>query len=173
MALKDSSGRITIDEVAAQQDIRKLEQAMDVLSESQKALESLLNQAGSEQGQTARAIEEKAAELKRQVVSLKDNLNVTSQFIRQTVAHYQEVDRQLKAAILAQQVTAVAQASVPTPSAPKAQASVPKQTKPKAKASVPSFAEQVTTKPKKPADIKETLGDILDDVGDWFKSFGK
>lgn len=171
MALKDSSGRITIDEVAAQQDIRKLEQAMDVLSESQKALESLLNQAGSEQGQTARAIEEKAAELKRQVVSLKDNLNVTSQFIRQTVAHYQEVDRQLKAAILAQQVTAVAQASVPTPSAPKAQASVPKQTKPKA--SVSSFAEQVTTKPKKPADIKETLGDILDDVGDWFKSFGK
>lgn len=166
MALKDSSGRITIDEVAAQQDIRKLEQAMVVLGESQKALESLLNQAGSEQGQTARAIEEKATELKRQVTALKDNLNVTSQFIRQTVAHYQEVDRQLKAAILAQQVTAVAQASVPTQSKPQAQASVPTQSKPKAQASVSKST-------KKTSSAKDFLDDVLDDVTDWFKGFGK
>ena len=143
---------------------------MTVLSESQKALENLLNQASSEQGQTVRAIEEKAAELKRQVTSLKDNLNVTSQFIRQTVAHYQEVDRQLKAAILAQQVTAVAQASVPAQSAPKAapkaQASVPKQSTPKAQASVSKSS-------KKSSSVKDAVNDVLDDVGDWFKDLWK
>ena len=172
MALKDSSGRITIDEHAAQADIRKLEQAMTVLSESQKALENLLNQAGSEQGQTVRAIEEKAAELKRQVTSLKDNLNVTKQFIQQTVAHYQEVDRQLKAAIQAQQVTAVAQASVPAQSAPKAQASAPASAAKSVASAAKTVAKAATTKPKTSA-AKEVINDLLDDVGDWFKSFGK
>ena len=99
MAYKDSSGRITIDEHAAQQDIQKINQAKSALENSKKALENIINQASNEQGQTAIAIVEKATELKNQINTMIGRLNETSSFISNTIAHYQEVDRLVKEAI--------------------------------------------------------------------------
>ena len=99
MALKDSSGRITIDEYAAQQDIQKINQAKAALENSKKAIENLINQASNEQGQTAVAIVEKATELRNQINTMIGRLNETSSFISRTIAHYQEVDRLVKEAI--------------------------------------------------------------------------
>lgn len=99
MALKDASGRITIDEYAAQQDIQRLEQAKAALENSKRAVENLIHQASGEQGQTAAAMVEKATELRDQINSMIARLQETSSFISSTVAHYREVDRLVKEAV--------------------------------------------------------------------------
>ena len=99
MALKDSSGKITIDEVAAQQDVQKLLRAIEILENAKKAIENLINQAADEKGLTAKAIESKAIEMKNYIVTMINKLRESESFINNTVSHYQEVDRLLKEAI--------------------------------------------------------------------------
>ena len=104
MAYKDSSGRITIDEYAAQQDIRRIRQALDALNNSKVAVNAIIQQAANEKGQTSAAVIEKAGELKKQLDDMINRLNETASFISRVVKHYQEVDRQVKEAIKAAQL---------------------------------------------------------------------
>ncbi len=121
MAYKDSSGRITIDEQAAAQDIRRLQEAAQILKDSRKAIVNIINQASGEQGLTARAICEKAREMCNLIDGLINRLNETSSFISRTVAHYQEVDRQVKEAIQnSSNAWSDAVVSTPAPKAPSA-----------------------------------------------------
>ena len=102
MAYYDENGKITIDEAAANADIRRIETALAQLENSKNALNALLRQASEGQGQTTNAVVEKSAQLIDKVNDMMQRLNETISFIRQTVAHYEEVDRQLKEAILAE-----------------------------------------------------------------------
>lgn len=106
MAYKDSSGKITIDENAAQQDMRRLRQAIDSLNNSKIAVEAVIRQASSEKGQTSAAIIEKAGELKKQLEDMINRLEETQSFISRVVKHYQEVDRKVKEAIQAARIEA-------------------------------------------------------------------
>ena len=164
MALKDSSGRITIDEYAAQQDIQKINQAKAALENSKKAIENLINQASNEQGQTAVAIVEKATELRNQINTMIGRLNETSSFISSTIAHYQEVDRLVKEAIQnsmrAQAAAAAATSSSKPVSQPAAQPSAPKQT------TSSKTSSSKASSSKKSSSIKSSKNDFVDDVVD-------
>lgn len=96
MAFYDENGKITIDEVAAQADIRRIETAIASLNNSKKAINNLIQQATSEQGQTSSAIIEKATEMRNQIDSMIGRLSETASFISQTVSHYQWVDQKIK-----------------------------------------------------------------------------
>lgn len=108
MAYYDENGRIIIDEVAAQADIRRIETAIASLNNSKKAINNLIQQATSEQGQTSSTIIEKATEMRNQIDAMIARLSETASFISRTVAHYQWVDQKIKEAINASQATAVA-----------------------------------------------------------------
>ena len=103
MAYYDENGRITIDEVAAQADIRRIETAIASLNNSKKAINNLIQQATSEQGQTSSAIIEKATEMRNQIDAVISRLSETASFISRTVTHYQWVDQKIKEAINASQ----------------------------------------------------------------------
>ena len=173
MALKDSSGRITIDEYAAQQDIQKINQAKAALENSKKAIENLINQASNEQGQTAVAIVEKATELRNQINTMIGRLNETSSFISSTIAHYQEVDRLVKEAIQnsmrAQAAAAAASSSSKPASQPAAQPSAPKQT-------TSSKTSSSNTSSSKKSSLKKSnkndfVDDVVDAISDAFKKW--
>lgn len=168
MALKDSSGRITIDEHAAQQDINKLHQAIQHLQNSQRAIENIINQAATEQGQTASAILEKAAELSKRINAMIRNLNETSSFISHTVAHYQEVDRLLKEAIQ-NAASSISTPTVPKPSLPNPTVSVP--TPPKPATPKPSTSKPSSSGNKKKKDLGDLVDDVADVITDAFKKF--
>ena len=99
MAYYDENGRITIDESAAQADIKRIETAIASLNNSKKAINNLIQQATSEQGQTSTAVIEKATEMRNQIDAMIARLSETASFISRTVAHYQWVDQKIKEAI--------------------------------------------------------------------------
>lgn len=96
MALYDQNGKITIDENAAQYDMRKIRDAIQYLESSRKTMTSLIQQASHMQGETGDAISEKAIELRKQIDSMIDRLNESIKFINKTVSHYQWLDKQVK-----------------------------------------------------------------------------
>lgn len=99
MAYYDFNGTVTIDEQAAWSDIQKIQLALPSLYNARTALEQLVLQSSTMQGETGAAITEKASELLAKINRLIQNLNDTSGSISQTVYKYQELDRQVKATI--------------------------------------------------------------------------
>lgn len=96
MAYYDENGKITIDENAAQYDIRQLQRAVECLDNSRRTLNELIRRSAEMQGATGGAINEKTGELKSQIDRMIDRLNETIAFIRRTVAHYQWLDQKVK-----------------------------------------------------------------------------
>lgn len=117
MAYYGENGKITIDEVAAQADIRRIEAAISSLNNSKKAIENLIQQASSEQGQTSTSVIEKATEMKKHIDEMIGRLSETASFISQTVSHYQLVDQKIKEAINASRTIAETVSAKPTPTA--------------------------------------------------------
>lgn len=99
MAFHDEKGRITIDEQAADQDIRRLREAADILKESREAIRSL--QSGDMQGKAASAIQAKGREMEKELARMIERLEDSANFIRKTVEHYRRLDEELKRAIQA------------------------------------------------------------------------
>lgn len=96
MALYDENGKITIDENAAQYDVRKIQDALYYLNDSRRTLNNLIQQSAQTQGETGNAITEKATELRNQIDAMIGCLNETVNFINRTVSHYQWLDQQVK-----------------------------------------------------------------------------
>lgn len=101
MAFHDEKGRITIDEQAAEQDIRRLREAADILKESREAIRSLRRQSGDMQGKAASAIQAKGQEMEKELAGMIERLEDSADFIRKTVEHYRRLDEELKRAIQA------------------------------------------------------------------------
>lgn len=169
MALRDSSGKITIDEVAAAQDIRKIGSAIESLEASGKAVDNILRQADGEKGQTMVATIEKASELRRNINDMIRRLNETRSFIQRTVAHYQEVDRQVKAAIEASRIAASASAPVvgAVKNVAQTTTSVPKTASSSKSSSSKSSSSKSSS--SKSSNNKKDLSDVLGGLVDFFK----
>ena len=88
MAYRDMNGNITINENAANADIKRLCAAKQYLVDSENAINSLIKQAADGQGETATAVVEKANELKMQIEKLISALENTEDYISRTVAKY-------------------------------------------------------------------------------------
>ena len=95
MAYRDGSGAITIDEVAAANDMRRIEEAEGYLAQSRSVIIQLMDLAEGMTGQTADAIRDKAYELQMQVDKLSSQLVESRQLIRATVQRYQRIDAEL------------------------------------------------------------------------------
>lgn len=100
MAYKDFNGKITIDEVAARQDIEKINIAIMKLEEAKNALNQVIQQGTHTKGSTGSAIVSKGSELKKQLDIMTNNLNNEVRAIRQTVEKYKRLDAEVKAEIM-------------------------------------------------------------------------
>jgi len=96
MAYYDESGKITIDEVAAQRDIAKIKEICDVLRESRASMRRIYEQSSEFKGKSVIAISEVSNKFLGKYDKLIAELEETADYIRATVAKYQKIDEQLK-----------------------------------------------------------------------------
>ena len=101
MAYRDENGKITIDDVAAGEDIRKIERAQAILQNALQSLRAAQTEGANSKGQTAQAIYDKSQELINQIQRL-DNLEETTNYIRHVLAVYKAKDEMLKAIMASQ-----------------------------------------------------------------------
>lgn len=87
--------QIIIDPDAANADIKKINDAINKLNESQNSIKQLSTNASDMTGQTGPAIVEKCTQLSSQIDALKTNLNTTIGLIKSAVKEYQEKDADL------------------------------------------------------------------------------
>lgn len=99
MAYRDMNGNITINENAANADIKRLCAAKQYLVDSENAINSLIKAADG-QGETATAVVEKANELKMQIERLISALENTEDYISRTVAKYKRIDKEVTESII-------------------------------------------------------------------------
>lgn len=83
---------IIINESAAQNDIRNLENAKNTLKDAASAVTKLMNTAAQMQGQTGTAIQAKASQIASKLEELSANLAGAQSAIRAAVTEKQEQD---------------------------------------------------------------------------------
>ena len=96
MAFKDENGKITIDEIAAQQDIRNLNKSKESLLTAIDHLKEIVAIAAEFSGNTGTAIGETALQLQKQIQATIDSIDTTSNNIDTTIKKYQAIDAALK-----------------------------------------------------------------------------
>ena len=101
MAFINESNQITIDEVAANSDIAKLQQSSAMLEKVKKTLESLLSEAESGKGETIAAIVAQTTEQISRIEKLILKHEQAITLIRNTVAKYQRLDKAVREMIMA------------------------------------------------------------------------
>ena len=99
MAYRDSDGRITIDEQAALSDVRKAAEAEQILRTAATRLRQLISETQGYDGETIRAISEKATEMLKRTEKLIRNLEDTQSYTKRVVAHYKQVDQKCREAL--------------------------------------------------------------------------
>lgn len=99
MAYRDEDGNITIDEVAANSDIRKLRASMEKLKEASNAIAQFIAQAENGEGSTTNAMIEKANAIMNKIKWVMGLMEEVINLIQKTVSKYQEIDRQIAAKI--------------------------------------------------------------------------
>lgn len=99
MAFHDQNGRITIDENAANIDIRRMKEAREKLQASLSAIENLRRDTGSMEGDAATAILEKSEEMRKKLQAMIDKIDAYTDFITRVVKRYQQIDADLKKTI--------------------------------------------------------------------------
>ena len=95
MKLYDMNQNVTIDEDAANRDIRRINQALPSLQEAKASLERVREEGNQTKGETGKAIVEKSTELIRRIDRLISSLEETSILLKRTVEKYQEIDENL------------------------------------------------------------------------------
>ena len=91
--------QIIIDPDAASADIKKINEAINKLNESQNSIKMLSTSASDMTGQTGPAIVKKCTQLSSQIDALKTNLNTTIGLINSAIREYQEKDLEAAKAI--------------------------------------------------------------------------
>lgn len=99
MAFRDENGKITIDEVAAQQDIKNLNKSKENLDTAMTHLKEIVALAAEFSGNTGTVITETALQLQKQVQGTIESIDTTSQNIDATIKKYQAIDQALKETI--------------------------------------------------------------------------
>ena len=96
MAYHDENGKLTIDEAAANRDIKRLREAANILKDSRASIRSLRQQSTDMQGLAAQAIQEKSTEMEKKLTQMIDKLEDTADYIQKVVKRYQKIDEDLK-----------------------------------------------------------------------------
>lgn len=94
MAYRNANGQITIDEQVALADVAKEAEAAEILENTKRNLEQIINEASFYKGDTITAIIEKSEELIKNINQLVSNLEETQVYTKKVVAHYKAVDQQ-------------------------------------------------------------------------------
>lgn len=95
--LRDSSGTIVIDEVEAEEDIRRVQQARESLEEARQYLDPASIDSERMRGLTRDALEEQFARMTKDLTDWENFCDGTINYIRHVVAEYQRVDREYAA----------------------------------------------------------------------------
>lgn len=96
MAFRDENGRITIDEVAARQDIKNLEKARECLVTAIEHLKEITVLASDFSGKTGTVISESAMQIQKQIQGTVECIDTTSYNIDLVIKNYQAADASLK-----------------------------------------------------------------------------
>lgn len=99
MAYTNENGQITIDEEAAERDVRRLKSAQETLRNVKSAFNQLQNQAGGSQGETAQAVAEKSSEMINKLNKAIDQMQDLVDYIRRVERKYKQIDADLKAQV--------------------------------------------------------------------------
>ena len=99
MAFKDSNGRITIDEIAAQKDTQNLSAAMENYNSAINQLNQIASLAAEFKGETANSISESTVLIRQEIETLVSSISESIGFINSTVSKYQQIDSNLKTII--------------------------------------------------------------------------
>ena len=95
MAFRDGDGTILIDDVAAENDVSKLNAALEKLEEAIAFVNQMIVLNSEMSGPSATAIEEAALTFKTQLEIQKTNIETTIENIRGTVRKYHTLDAEL------------------------------------------------------------------------------
>lgn len=96
MAFRDSDGRITIDEIAADKDIKQLRLSIAKMETAVNQLKEIQIQTEEFSGNTGIRIRESAAELIKEITQSIQTTEETIERIQMAVAKYQQIDKDLK-----------------------------------------------------------------------------
>lgn len=100
MAFTDQNGKITIDENAAQQDIKNMAAAKESLTAAADYLKEAMALASELSGNTAAAIEDTTRQFIKQIEVTVASIDTASHNIETTVKTYQAMDSKLKDVIM-------------------------------------------------------------------------
>ena len=92
----DENGTITIDQIAAENDISKLNQAQEMLDTAYSYFSQITALNCSMSGPTATAIEEASEAMKYSIGEQKERIEDCIESIRRTISKYQAIDESLK-----------------------------------------------------------------------------
>ena len=95
--LRDSNGQIVINEQEAEEDIRRIKQAMSKLSEARQALNASQIDSSRMRGETRDALEEIFSKLNKDINEREENCDAIAKYIRNVVERYKRIDREYAA----------------------------------------------------------------------------
>ena len=169
MAYHDENGRITIDEQAANKDIKRLMESAQVLRTSRDAIVSLQRQAADMEGQISLAVIVKSQEMEKKLSQMIDKLEYTADYIRKTVRRYEILDEQIKQAIQSASNMASAVIAASGVSTNVGKSVTPKPSSNASKPSTSSSGNNKKNPVKETASAFEEFGDKMKDAFDsWF-----
>lgn len=96
MAFRDSNGTITIDEVAAEKDIKQLRLSKENMEMALKELQEILAQADEFSGNTGMRIRDASMAMINDINKSIEGIDTTIEHIQMTVNKYQQIDLDLK-----------------------------------------------------------------------------
>lgn len=99
MAFRDENGKITIDEIVAQGDIRKLLAALEGLTKTLEYIRQVKEEAAEFSGNTGTAIIESSHQLLAQLHTLEKEIREAIDEIERTVSKYKTIDANLRGVI--------------------------------------------------------------------------
>ena len=102
MAYHDENGKITIDEEAAREDIKRLRNAANMLDDSMKAIQKMrISITKSTYEVYKHSLEDKNTQMYNRLKDARDELNATADYIDKVVKEYQRKDKLIRDAIKA------------------------------------------------------------------------
>lgn len=96
MAFRDQNGKITIDEVAADRDVKAVNAACELYSRAVVLAQRMVSLSSELSGETGSAVTEASAGLEKEIESFLTFGQETAGYIKAVVARYEQIDRELK-----------------------------------------------------------------------------
>lgn len=96
MAFRDQNGKITIDEIAADKDVKAVNAACELYAQAMVLTQRMTALSTELKGETGTAVTESSARLQDELERMKAFSEETAAYIKAVVARYEQIDRELK-----------------------------------------------------------------------------